>query len=171
MRLLQTLEHPNIIRYLDSFLLSPPSDDDDDDDGGGKAGGAGQGRGAQQQHHGNELVIVVEWAAAGDLRRQLRKAAEVGEPAKDQVHLCQAGRPPVRPRALSMVLTYHRRRLYTTTITTRQRGQRLPERTVWRYFHQVCEALRHMHAHRVLHRDLKVGGYVASCLCDDNTFC
>lgn len=75
MRLLQRLEHPNIIRYLDSFLLAPR---DDDDGGGGKAGGEGQGQGAQQ-HHGNELVIVVEWAAAGDLRRQLRKAAEVSQ--------------------------------------------------------------------------------------------
>lgn len=39
-----------------------------------------------------------------------------------------------------------------------QRGQRLPERAVWRYFHQVCEALRHLHARRpaLLHRDLKV---------------
>ena len=45
-RLLQSLDHPNVIRYLDSFI----SDDD--------------------------LVIVVEWAAAGDLKRQLRKAQE-----------------------------------------------------------------------------------------------
>ena len=42
-KLLQSLDHPNIIRYLDSFI--------DDKD----------------------LIIVVEWAAAGDLKRQLRK--------------------------------------------------------------------------------------------------
>lgn len=53
MRLLQSLDHPNIIKYLDSFL------------------------------HGTELVIVVEWAAAGDLKRQLRKAQEVGVEVTD----------------------------------------------------------------------------------------
>jgi len=47
-RLLQSLDHPNIIRYLDSFISE------------------------------NDLVIVVEWAAAGDLKRQLRKAQERG---------------------------------------------------------------------------------------------
>ena len=81
MRLLQTLEHPNIIRYLDSFLLRPSGGDGDHhhqqqqyDNG---VQGQGQGSPAAGGHHGNELVIVVEWAAAGDLRRQLRKAAEV----------------------------------------------------------------------------------------------
>ena len=44
--LLQSLDHPNIIRYLDSFITD------------------------------NDLVIIVEWAAAGDLKRQLRKAQE-----------------------------------------------------------------------------------------------
>jgi serine/threonine protein kinase len=45
-RLLQSLDHPNIIRYLDSFISD------------------------------NDLVIIIEWAAAGDLKRQLRKAQE-----------------------------------------------------------------------------------------------
>lgn len=45
-KLLQSLDHPNIIRYLDSFITE------------------------------NDLVIVVEWAAAGDLKRQLRKQQE-----------------------------------------------------------------------------------------------
>jgi serine/threonine protein kinase len=45
-KLLQSLDHPNIIRYLDSFITE------------------------------NDLVIIVEWAAAGDLKRQLRKQAE-----------------------------------------------------------------------------------------------
>lgn len=45
-RVLQNLDHPNIIRYLESFI------------------------------HGNDLFIVFEWAAAGDLKRQLRKAQE-----------------------------------------------------------------------------------------------
>jgi serine/threonine protein kinase len=44
--LLQSLDHPNIIKYMDSFINE------------------------------NNLVIIVEWAAAGDLKRQLRKAQE-----------------------------------------------------------------------------------------------
>jgi len=47
-KLLQSLDHPNVIKYLDSFITD------------------------------NDLVIVVEWAAAGDLKRQLRKAQERG---------------------------------------------------------------------------------------------
>lgn len=47
-RLLQSLDHPNIIRYMDSFITD------------------------------NDLIIVYEWAAAGDLKRQLRKAQEKG---------------------------------------------------------------------------------------------
>ena len=45
---MQSLSHPNVVQYLDSFL------------------------------DGNELVIALEWAAAGDLKRQLRKAVEKG---------------------------------------------------------------------------------------------
>ena len=45
-RLLQRLDHPNIIKYLDAFI---------------------------DEH---DLVIVFEWAEAGDLKRQLRKATE-----------------------------------------------------------------------------------------------
>ncbi len=41
--LLQSLDHPNIVHYMEYFLSS------------------------------RELIIVVEWAAAGDLKRQLRK--------------------------------------------------------------------------------------------------
>lgn len=47
-KLLQSLDHPNIIKYLDSFITE------------------------------NDLVIVVEWAAAGDLKRQLKKQQERG---------------------------------------------------------------------------------------------
>jgi NIMA (never in mitosis gene a)-related kinase len=45
-RLLQSVHHPNIIEYMDSFI------------------------------EGDELIIVFEWAAAGDLKRQIRKAQE-----------------------------------------------------------------------------------------------
>jgi NIMA (never in mitosis gene a)-related kinase len=45
---LQSLDHPNIVKYMDSFI------------------------------NDNDLVIVFEWAAAGDLKRQVRKAQERG---------------------------------------------------------------------------------------------
>ena len=54
-RLLQSLDHPNIIRYLDSFITD------------------------------NDLVIIFEWAAAGDLKRQLRKAQERGVGFEERV--------------------------------------------------------------------------------------
>lgn len=80
-RLLQSLDHPNIIRYMDSFITD------------------------------NDLVIAVEWAAAGDLKRQLRKAQE--------------------------------------------RGVGFEERIIWKYFSQICDAIKHMHDKRIMHRDLK----------------
>ncbi len=46
-KLLQSLDHPNIIRYLEYFLSA------------------------------EDLTIIVEWAAAGDLKRQLRKVYEI----------------------------------------------------------------------------------------------
>ncbi|EQC29379.1 NEK protein kinase [Saprolegnia diclina VS20] len=45
-RLVQSVHHPNIIQYLDAFIA------------------------------GNELCIAFEWAEAGDLKRQIRKANE-----------------------------------------------------------------------------------------------
>ena len=54
-RLLQNLDHPNIIRYMDSFLTD------------------------------NDLFIAYEWAAAGDLKRQLRKAQERGSGFEERV--------------------------------------------------------------------------------------
>ncbi|GMH82440.1 hypothetical protein TrST_g12477 [Triparma strigata] len=80
-RLLQSLNHPNVIKYLDSFLTE------------------------------TELIIVFEWAAAGDLKRQIRKA-----------------------------LT---------------RSTYFDERVCWKYFSQICDAIKHMHEQRVMHRDLK----------------
>ena len=80
-RLLSSLNHPNIIEYYDSFI----NDD--------------------------SLVIIVEWAGAGDLKRQIRKAVE--------------------------------------------RQQVFHERTIWKYFSQICNAMQHMHKKRIMHRDLK----------------
>ena len=47
-RLVAALNHPNVVKYHDSFL------------------------------EGEELIMVLEWAPAGDLKRQIRKAQERG---------------------------------------------------------------------------------------------
>jgi len=48
-KLLQSVDHPNIIRYLDSFIFD------------------------------NELYIAIEWADKGDLKRYLNKCQKEGE--------------------------------------------------------------------------------------------
>ncbi|KAG3121495.1 hypothetical protein PI125_g306 [Phytophthora idaei] len=80
-RLVQSVSHPNIIQYLDAFVQN------------------------------NELYIAFEWAEAGDLKRQVRKANE--------------------------------------------KGVRFDERTIWRYFTQLCGAILYLHQNRIMHRDLK----------------
>lgn len=80
-RLVQSVSHPNIIQYLDAFVQN------------------------------NELYIAFEWAEAGDLKRQIRKANE--------------------------------------------KGVRFDERTIWRYFTQLCGAILYLHQARIMHRDLK----------------
>lgn len=81
LRLVQSVRHENIVQFLDAFIAD------------------------------DALFIAFEWAEAGDLKRQIRKAAE--------------------------------------------RGARFDERTIWRYFTQLCAALQHLHQARIMHRDLK----------------
>ncbi|TMW64234.1 hypothetical protein Poli38472_012856 [Pythium oligandrum] len=80
-RLVQSVSHPHIIQYVDAFLDQ------------------------------KELYIAFEWAEAGDLKRQIRKANE--------------------------------------------KRVRFDERTIWRYFTQLCAAILHLHRARIMHRDLK----------------
>jgi len=64
-RLVQSLSstHPHLLPCLDTFFVVP----------GGKEGGREGGR-AGGREGGRDLLIVTEWAAAGDLARQIRKA-------------------------------------------------------------------------------------------------
>ena len=68
-KLLQSLEHRNIIQYLDAFLSGQ------EDWSSSKSGGGGKVSAASASNQ-SDLIIVLEWAEAGDLKRQLRKAIQ-----------------------------------------------------------------------------------------------
>ena len=41
----------------------------------------------------------------------------------------------------------------------KKKKQLIPEKTIWRYFVQLCGALNHMHSRRVMHRGVSLPTY------------
>lgn len=41
---------------------------------------------------------------------------------------------------------------------TSEAGKTLDEPAIWGFFFQIVDGLRFMHQHRIMHRDIKVGG-------------
>lgn len=40
-------------------------------------------------------------------------------------------------------------------LRAQKKNARFSERVIWKYFSQMCEAVRYMHSKRIMHRDLK----------------
>uniref|UniRef100_G1LXA1 NEK6-subfamily protein kinase n=1 Tax=Ailuropoda melanoleuca TaxID=9646 RepID=G1LXA1_AILME len=120
--LLKQLNHPNIIKYLDSFIED------------------------------NELNIVLELADAGDLS-QMIKAGRVSWVSPSSAH--QSSGPTASPLAALETVVVLDNSLVLTFLYFKKQKRLIPERTVWKYFAQLCSAVEHMHSRRVMHRDIK----------------
>ena len=44
---------------------------------------------------------------------------------------------------------------YTFPPNPKTLNKLIPEKTIWKYFYQICGALHHMHHRRIMHRDIK----------------
>ncbi|KAG7266842.1 hypothetical protein CRUP_024022 [Coryphaenoides rupestris] len=86
----------------------------------------------------NELNIVLELADAGDLSRMIK--------------VFLAAKVKAERLALVVLVVV----LVALVVLHFKKQRRLiPEKTVWKYFVQLCSALEHMHSRRVMHRDIK----------------
>ncbi|KAG8132742.1 hypothetical protein E2320_010575 [Naja naja] len=137
--LLKQLNHPNVIKYYASFIED------------------------------NELNIVLELADAGDLSRMIKNddsSAVIAiftllvafvqcykEHTKKEglmQQYCSLFDPLAFPTHVTELQYY-----FIISKHFKKQKRLIPERTVWKYFVQLCSALEHMHSRRVMHRDIK----------------
>ena len=83
----------------------------------------------------NELNIVLELADAGDLSRMIKvhfreQLCSVDSASKYFLDF------------ISFIQFQHFKR----------QNRLIPEKTIWKYFIQICSALEHMHSRRIMHR-------------------
>ncbi|ROL40749.1 Serine/threonine-protein kinase Nek7 [Anabarilius grahami] len=135
--LLKQLNHPNVIKYHASFIEE------------------------------NELNIVLELADAGDLSQMIKaqrglplSLIDIKQPSDMQIERQGKNRSTGFVWMWAKVFwgsrTHaHRRSDHFCEAHFKKQRRLIPEKTVWKYFVQLCSALEHMHSRRVMHRDIK----------------